>query len=202
MFELSSYSLIVFAHVASAMTLVGHSLGSPLVHAMIRDARSLPALRAWLDFARQSARWNPAAALVLLGSGVYLGSAGWWSQAWFHVAVAAWVVNLLLAALVVKRSAAALGMAAARAGDGPVPDDVDRLRRLPGWAAAARTMLANDLAILYVMIGKPSLVESLAVMAMANAVLLGLSLVRTRIGAANVSPWAVPDRDALQRPAR
>lgn len=167
MFQFSPYAFMVFVHVASAVALVGQSLGAPLIHARVRGARTLAELRLWLDFARQSARWNPPAALVLLGSGLYLGSAGWWRQPWFQVAVAAWLLNTLLAARLVKPAAAALGAAAARAGDGPVPDDMDALRRRKAWAAA-RVMLANDLAILYVMIDKPSLIQTLVIVALAN----------------------------------
>jgi hypothetical protein len=45
---------------------------------------------------RRRSRANPAAAFILLGTGVYLGSAGWWTQAWFHVSLAAWLANSLL----------------------------------------------------------------------------------------------------------
>jgi len=178
MMTLSLYSVLVFVHVASAMVLVGHSLGAPLVQVMMREARTLPALRAWLEFARRSARWNPPAALVLLFSGVYLGaSTGWWRQGWFLVALAAWIVNAALAARVLKPAAAALGQAAALAGDGPVPDSLDRLRNGARWSAA-RVMLANDLVILYVMIDKPSTAGCVLLVGLAQLSLAAVALAR------------------------
>lgn len=181
MFE--PYSLVLFVHVLSAIALVGHSIGAPLERAAIREAATLGDLRRWIAFAGRSGRWNPVVALVLLATGVYLGSIGWWEQAWFHVSLAGWFANVFLAGFVVKRAADATMAAALKAGEGPVPPHVDGLRRSSAWALATQSLLANDLAMLFIMMNKPGLLGSLAVAAVANAVLLAPSLLRARAGA-------------------
>ena len=172
-----AYSLVLFAHVVAAVALVGHSLASPVIRALLREADTLADLRRSVAFEQRISRFNPGVALVLLVSGIYLGSAGWWSQGWFYLSIGAWVVNALLAGLVVKAAGTELLSAAVAAGEGPVPPKVDALRRSPRLALAAQVMLANDIALLFVMMNKPTLLESLAVFAAANAVLVGLALV-------------------------
>ncbi len=180
MFE--PYSLVLYVHVLSAIALVGHSIGAPLERAAIREAATLGDLRRWIAFAGRSARWNPAVALVLLASGIYLGSAGWWEQAWFHVSLAGWFVNVFLAAFAVGRTAGATMAAAVKAGEGPVPPQVDALRHSNAWALGMQSLLANDLAVLFIMMNKPGLLGSLAAVAVANVVFLAPSLVKARTG--------------------
>jgi hypothetical protein len=115
-----------------------------------------------------------------LGTGLFLGSSGWWSQAWFWVALASWLANSALAAAVIQRLGRALGRATAAAGEGPVTGEIDRLRRSPAWDVAGDAMLANDLAILYVMLDKPGLAGALALLAAAQLALAGARLVRAR----------------------
>jgi uncharacterized membrane protein len=173
MFEFSTYNLVLFLHIASATALVGHTLGVPLVIRAIRDARSLDTLRGWLDFARTSARFNLALAMVLLASGLHLGrQAGWLTEGWVIVSVASWVINSILAVRVVERTGKALSVAAGGVGDGPIPPEVEALRGSRGWALGAEVMLASDLAILYLMVAKPSLVESLVVPGALNAIVV------------------------------
>ncbi|MFO7691934.1 MAG: hypothetical protein R6V57_02495 [Vicinamibacterales bacterium] len=180
MFDLSLYSVVLLVHIASAIVLVSSALFAPLTRHAVLRAPTLDRLRDWLDFLRRSGRANPPAAMLLLGSGVYLGSAGWWSQPWFYVALGAWAANLLLATRAVKPSAIALARAAASAGDGPVGPDVDRLRRSRRWELGEGIMRGNDVAMLYVMFVKPSAAESLLVVALAGLACIGAEWVLAR----------------------
>lgn len=191
--ELSIYTLVLFAHLMSAIVLMGSGLVAPLAHRFVREARTLADLRRWLDFGRRSSKWNPIAALVLLGSGIYLGSIGWWAQPWFYVAIGAWVLNAALAGGVVGRTASVLDQAAARAGDGPVPPSVDALRRSRGWEAAHGAMLGSDVAILYVMMAKPGLTGSVGLVIVAIALALGVSWLRGKKGTVTFSDRRVLD---------
>jgi hypothetical protein len=175
MFE--GYSLVLFVHVLAAFALVGHSLGSPLTRAVLREAESLAEVRRVVAFERRASKLNPVVALVLLASGIALGSAGWWVQEWFYVAIAGWLANGLLAGRVLKPSLGAL-MSAAASGEGPVPPHVDALRRSAKLAVVAQVMLANDLALLFIMMNKPSLAWSLAAFGAANLALVGTTLAR------------------------
>lgn len=178
MFEV--YSLVLFVHVVAAVALVGHSLGSPITRAALREVDTVGDVRRIVAFERRVSRWNPAIALVLLGSGLYLGSAGWWTQGWFYLSVAGWVVNAFLAGRVVGPWAEALMSAAAAAGEGRVPAGVDALRRSRRLAVAAQVMLANDIALLFIMMNKPSLLASAGVFAVVNAALVALAFVPRR----------------------
>ena len=180
MFDLSVYSIVLLVHIASGILLVSSALFAPLTRHAILRAPALDRLRDSLDFLRRSARANPAAAMALLATGLYLGSAGWWHQPWFFVALAAWIANLLLATFAVKPSVIALARAAAGAGNGPIGPDVDRLRRSRRWDVAEGLMRGNDLAMLYVMFVKPSAAESLLVVAAAGLACLGIEWVLTR----------------------
>ena len=181
MVNLSAYSIAILLHLAAATFLVGGSVFSLHVRRAILEASSVGALRAWLGFARRSSAANPIAALVLLGTGLYLGSRGWWAHPWFHVALAAWLVNAMLAGRVLKPASMAMGAAMAGApADAPVDGQVDMLRRSPGWRVAGALMLASDMAMLFLMVQKPSLVESLAVVLGAVTIGGGFALVRAR----------------------
>ncbi len=172
---LEPYSLVLFLHVVSAVALVGHSIGAPLERAAIRQAATLGELKRWMVFAGRSARWNPLVALVLLASGVYLGTVGWWTQPWFLVALGAWFASSFIAGFLVKRTAGLTMEAAMKAGEGSVPPHVDALRRSAAWTFGAQSLLANDLAMLYIMMNKPGLVGSLAAVAVANIACLAPS---------------------------
>ena len=170
MFE--TYPIVLLVHVAAAVVLVGHATLVPVTRAALRKAGTLAVLKGILAYEHQASRWNPAVALVLLASGLYLGSAGWWTFGWFYVSVAGWMANMCLAVAVVKPGFKALTAAAAAAGEGDVPAHVDALRRLSRLAVGLQVMLANDLALLFTMMVKPSALGAVAALAIVNAVLL------------------------------
>ena len=155
------YTLVLYAHLLSAALLMGATIASRFARAAVLQARDTSALRGALDVARRISQSNPALALVLLASGAWLGSVGYWRSPWFWVAALAWFVNLLLAIKVVVPAAQRAGAAAAQAADGIVPAELDALRREPAAAAAHDAMIGLDLAILAVMIAKPALLEAI-----------------------------------------
>ena len=174
------YSLVLFVHVVAAVALVGHSLTTPISRAVLREARTVRDVGRLAAFEHRLSRWNPAIALVLLASGVYLGSAGWWWQGWFYVSIAAWLVNSALAARIVGPGVAALAAAADAAGDGPVPPGVDALRRSTRLAVASQVMLGADIAILFIMMNKPTTLGSLAILGAVTAALVALAFLPRR----------------------
>jgi hypothetical protein len=180
MFDVSLDTAILLAHVLAGVLLVGSSIFSTFIRRAIVTAPSVESLLLWLDFGRRATAANPLIALVLLASGLYLGSTGWWSQGWFYVAAGSWVVNAALAGLVLKPSAMALAQAAARVGHGPIRPDLDARRRSRAWELAAQTMRATDLGMLYVMYMKPSVLESLLVIGAVFAANLGWQALRER----------------------
>ncbi len=178
--ELSIYPVLLFIHVLSAIVLMGSTLFAPLARGFVLGARTAADLRASLDLSRRAAKWNPLSAFVLLASGIYLGSWGWWSQPWFYVAIAAWVADSALAVAVLQRSEQAMAALAGRAADGLIAPEVDAMRRSRKWGLTHAAMFAGDLAILFVMFVKPPLAGSIGLLIVANVVLLGAVAVRQR----------------------
>ncbi len=163
------YTLILFLHVAAGLVLVGASLLTPLINRAIENTESVAALRSLLSLDQQAAAANPVAALVLLGSGIYLGTGGWFHAGWFYVSLALWVVNGVLAVVIVRRAAMRLAKSAIASGSGgAIPAEVAEMRRSRARTMAESVMAANDVAILYVMIGKPDVLQSCLVVIIAN----------------------------------
>lgn len=188
--EFSIYSSILFIHVISAVVLAGSTLYAPLARGLVRSAESVEDLKRSLDLARRATKWNPLVAFVLLGSGIYLGSWGWWTQAWFFVAAGAWVANSALAVAGITRLEEAMARMVDEARKGPIPVEVDALRHSRTLNLAHGAMLANDIAMFYVMYSKPALSGSLAILALAHAVALAVTFAR--------SPASVRGRAAEQ----
>src|SRR5690606_28979677 len=140
----------------------------------------LPTLRGILQLARRLASLNPLAAAVVLGTGVYLGSLGWWKAPWFHVGLVVFLVSSTVAATVIKPFAMKLG-AAMNGSAGAMTPDLDSLRWSLRWDLAADALLANDLALLFLMLAKPPLAESIGAVSLLNVVLLAHRLIRRRI---------------------
>ena len=155
-------TLLLTAHIACAVSLVGNTLAARQARGGVRTASDLAGLRGALDVLRRGAQANPALALVVLATGVLLARHGLWQLPWFWVAVGLWLANLVLAVGVVVPAAKRLGAAAAQAGDGPVPEAVDRLRTAAGPATAQDLMIGLDLGMLAMMVAKPGLGAALA----------------------------------------
>jgi hypothetical protein len=195
-FNLSLYALALLVHVVGGCMLIGSTLSTPLIRRSILAAPTLGLVRTWLDFARRAGRLNPAAAFAVLGTGIYLGSAGFWTQGWFWVALAAWLANTLLAVLVVDRTASALA-AAAGSREGAIDAPVDAIRRSRAWELAEPVMRANDLGMLYVMFVKPSAIECVLVLAGAIALSIGADRRASRaLKASAAAPLPAPAADA------
>lgn len=188
MFSVSLYTVALVLHVAGGSVLIGLVVIGPLVRRSIRAAETLATLRQWLDFMGRAEKMALPSALVLLLTGVYLGSFGWWTQPWFYVASVAWAANSALATLVMRPSAERLHENIANR-DGAVDAPADALRRSRPWDLALQLARANDVSMLYVMFAKPGLVECLIVIG-------GAALISIAIGA-----WQTADRRLTSVPA-
>jgi uncharacterized membrane protein len=175
---MNSYMLMVFVHVAAAVMLLGGSvLGSPHVRASVRRATHTRELRAYLAMGQPLLVLEPVAALLVLASGVFLASvANFWTLAWVQVATVFWLVNAVVAGALVKPAIGRLAAAAAEAGDGPVGEHLEVLRRSSRWSFGGDLLMANDTAMLFLMVFKPGLTGSLLAVATANGVTLAFRI--------------------------
>ena len=198
---MSAYTLVVFLHIAAAVLLLATSIvGEPLVRAAVRRATGVHELRAYLRIGRPMARLSPLAAILVLITGLYLTSQGrFWALGWVQAAIGFWVVNSVLAAVVIRRAvdavAAAAGPSVAAGADaagariappgvpGPgvavettgavVGARLDAARWASPWSWGLDALAANDAVTLAIMTLKPSLGGSLLLFLLANAGVAG-----------------------------
>jgi len=161
------YEVMVFVHVAAAVTLLSVSVvASPAVRGSVRRAGTTQEMRAYLAIGGPLLILEPTSALVVLASGIYLTSvANFWAQGWVQAAIAFWIVNAVVAGVVVKPVIGHVVAAAATAIDGPVDQHLDTFRRSSRWSVGGDVLMANDIAMLYVMTMKPDLAGSLLAVA-------------------------------------
>ena len=172
-------SSILFLHVLSAVTLVATSLLAPVMRAAILGAESLSALRRWAGYARTSARAGVVAGGVVLASGVYLAR-GRWSEAWLVAAALLFGVNTVLVLGIVDAAGVRLArLSVARVVDRGCPS-VDRLRQSRRSERAGDAVLANDVALLFLMVVQPKLTLTLAAIALSIASALAAGALRRR----------------------
>jgi uncharacterized membrane protein len=177
----TAYTLVVFVHIAAAVTLLaGSVVGSPMVRAAARRATTTTEIRAYLRLGRSLLVLEPASALLVLASGVYLTPLWGWSSGWIQVALGLWIVNAVVAATLVHPAQRRLSQAAA-SGDEPVSPQLDALRSSPGWLIGGDVLMANDAAVLYLMVAKPGLAVCLATVAGANVLVLSAPFVFGRL---------------------
>lgn len=174
--NVSVRDFVLFIHIAAAAVLVGSSAMTPFFGRKIGAAATRAELLGWLSSLRLLTRANPFVALVLLLSGIYLGSAGWWTQGWFAVSVAAWILSAGLAGGVIKPAMMRMGMMAGADPAAPIDGALDQLRHARGWHVAEAMLLASDAAILWIMIAKPDLAPSIAILAVTMALFAGSAL--------------------------
>ncbi len=155
---MSTYQVIVFVHVVAAVVLMGGSIGAaPSIASLVRHATTVGEIRRALHHSRRLAPVSPVAAMVLLASGLYLAEAGnWWRWGWVWVSVALWVTNLVLATRVVRPSLVRLGGLIEGSTSETINGDVEAARRSRGRTRSEDLILAGDLAVLFLMIAKPS----------------------------------------------
>lgn len=171
---MSTYAIVLFLHVLSATTLLGGGMvAATLFRVGARRARTYDGLRTVLAVGSPLRVINPAVALVLLASGVYLASLlHWWSLGWVRIAVALWIVNLVVAARVVGPHVGRLAREIVGL-EGPVSGAADRIRWSTRWTIGSSVMTTNDAAVLMLMLLKPSFALALEILAVAHAVHLG-----------------------------
>ena len=174
------YELTVFLHVAAAVALLSSSvIASPAVRAAIRRARTTQELRAYLAIGRPLLVVEPASAIVILATGVYLTSvASFWALGWVEVSLLAWLVNSIVAATMVKPVMSRIAAAAATSADVEVGQHLHALRWSDRWSIGSDVLLANDAATLFLMTVKPELAGALVVVVGANLLVGGVRAAR------------------------
>jgi uncharacterized membrane protein len=191
------YDTVLFVHIVAAVVLVGGSLvATPAIRSAARRAGSVDELRLWLRFGRPFKTIDPVSSLTLVASGAYLATAGnWWAHAWVQAALALWVFNTVIAAGLQNPAIERLATAALETPAGPVTAELDALRSSRRWSATANILLANDLAVLYLMVSKAGYTAAIVTVAVAQAAVHGTALALARgrrVQSAPATPTSAP----------
>jgi hypothetical protein len=176
------YDFALFLHLLGVTTLVialSYSLGG-FFRAL--RAQSVGAIRSALGFVPITERLIGPAMLLILASGLYMvGKLHWgWDTGWVDVAIAVFVLMAVLGTAVEGKRIGALLERVEELDDGPVPAEVEAMRRDPVLTHVAFFGAFQIAAFLYLMSNKPSLGGSLLTVAVAGVLSLPLARMTTR----------------------
>lgn len=184
---MDSYGLVLFLHLCALLGAIGTAALLHFAEARMRAAETIAAIRGWARLIEKGAKVFPLALLVLLGTGAYLVDRRWtWSAGWVEAGLAGVVVLFVVGAGVVGSRSRALRRELRVAPAGALPPRVEYLaREHVGWIASwTNTGLA--LGIVCVMTTKPSLLGSLAALAVGAGLGAVVAFRLRRIGGSRV----------------
>jgi hypothetical protein len=161
-FTESTYSWTVLLHVTAALLLIGISIVQFHLTQAIRATSSASDLRTLVSLSGRASRAGPPFAIAALSTGVRLGSYGWWAQSWFHVAIGLWFVQAVLSTKVLRAHVRKLA-AALKPSDVVMTPESDAICRSSAWLVGGAVMHGNDFTMVFLMVIKPPLLESLGV---------------------------------------
>lgn len=169
-----AYTLALYLHLCALFAAFAASALAHFGEGRLARARDAADMAEWLRFVRGVSVTFPIAMLVLIASGAYMArtaSIGW-TSGWLVASLVGVGVLMLNGPLVIGARMRRLERALAGAGPaGRVPPGSDPVMRCAAWA---NTGLA--LGIAYLMVARPSLAVSVAVLAV--ALLLGVAVAR------------------------
>lgn len=171
---MNGYTLVLFVHIASDITLFTAIGAQVLTLHLLRQANSVAQVRILLGMMPLSNRIGVGGALLTIGSGLYLSFSVWGLPDWILVALASLILFLppLVAGIIEPRTHA-LVKQVYKVPEGPLPPSLHAQIRDPLLRTALYTDLAVVLGIVFLMTTKPPLPASIATMVV--ALLLGLS---------------------------
>lgn len=166
---MQAYSIVLFVHLLSMLLAAGAAALSFFAALQLRGAASGPDVVRWGRLAKAVAPCFPIATLLLAGTGAYLTQTRWhWTSPWIDAGLAGLVLLFVCGSRVEASRARALAREVRRSGMSPRARAL--LRDPVAWSAKTTTV-ALTVAIVFVMVVKPSGLGS--ALAIVLAVLLG-----------------------------
>jgi hypothetical protein len=178
---LDTYNAVLYIHLLALF--IGIGAGSVLLACLLqlRAARTVEQAAPWGIMAGKVGKLFPVAILGLFGTGAYMTSHSWtWSTRWIDVAIAALVVLTIQGAGIAERTGHKLGEALQANGPGPLGPEARRMTLHPGLWVVEFSNLGIVFGVVWNMIHRPGLGESLAAVLVGYAVGAVLALLITR----------------------
>lgn len=196
------YDVALFLHLVGVVILVislSYTLGG-LFRA--QRATTVGGIRSSLGFLPVAEKLIPVGMLLILGFGLYMvGDGHWgWGTGWVDVAIAIFLLMSVLGPAVESQRTGKLHAAVENLPDGPVPPEVDALRRDPVLTHVALFGAWQVVGFLYLMTNKPGWGGAIATAVIAAAISVPLARLALRPPA--IDPTVGPAEAAVSpRPA-
>ncbi|MGH9771576.1 MAG: hypothetical protein ACRD4Q_07745 [Candidatus Acidiferrales bacterium] len=165
---MSAYGFVLFIHFCALIAAFAASALTHFAESRMSAAPTVADVRNWAGLTERVAMAFPIAIVVLVGSGIYMVQAAWpWNAGWIDASLAGVFVLVINGPLIIGSRHRWIMRSLAVTGDGPVNPELARLVRDPLMRSAswANTILA--LGIVLVMVIKPSLAASIAILVVA-----------------------------------
>jgi hypothetical protein len=178
---LDTYHVVLYIHLLALF--VGIGAGSVLLACLLqlRAARTVEQAAPWGMMAGKVGKLFPVAILGLFATGAYMTSHIWtWSTRWIDVGIAALVVLTIQGAGIAERTGHKLGAALQANGPGPLGPEARRMTLHPGLWVVEFSNLGIVFGVVWNMVQKPGLGESIAAVLVGYAVGAVLALLITR----------------------
>lgn len=191
------YDIALFVHILGVVLLVGAVTTNLLATLRAQRAATVAEIASLTSVTRKIDLVIGPAMLLILGPAIYMVARGGddgsirWTSGWVDVALVVFLVMAVLGPTVESAHAKRLLSLATSLPDGPVPPELDAVRRAPAATYVTLFGVSQIVAFLYLMTNKPALagaITACVVAALVSAVLAAGRLrsleASTRSGAA------------------
>ncbi len=191
-----SYSLVLFAHLLTAITLFNGLVISHAALGRLRGAQRVEQVRDWLRTLGGMSYVFPVSGLLLMLTGFYMAHAAFrWNDGWVIVAIIGLVSVFVLGGTANRAGFARLGAALAGVPNGPVSPALHAAACMPSVWLSLYLMTGTVTGILLIMVTKPAAVISAAIVVV-GALTGGLvALPRVRAARADAAGPALASRE-------
>jgi|SRR6266567_7282573 len=178
---MSIYNIVLFLHVSGA---IGYFIGIGtwlFGLATFRRAQRVEQVRVIANLVGLSGPLFAISVLLILVTGLYMALTAWGLRTgWIDVALTSLILMAPLGTALIEPRRRAIDWLASEAPDGPLPESLERRTHDPVLGTALQTLAALLLGIVFLMTTKPSLTDSLIVIAVALALGLASGLLIAR----------------------
>lgn len=178
------YEVALFIHLLGVAMLVGAVTTTIVATLRAQSVATVQEVRLVTAVTKKIDLVIGPAMLLILGAGLFMVARGnrdegiSWTAGWVDVALVIFLVMAVLGPTVEAGHAKRLLAATVECPDGPVPAELDRLRRNATAVYVSFFGASQILAFLYLMTNKPGLLGSVVACALAAAVSLAVSAAR------------------------
>ncbi len=191
-----SYSLVLFVHLLTAITLFNGLVLSHAALARLRRAERVEQVRDWLRALASMAFVFPVSGVLLLLTGFYMARQAFrWNDGWVIVAIVGLVSVFVLGGTANRAGFARLGATLAGMPNGPVTPALHAAACMPSVWLSLYLMTGTVTGILLIMVTKPAAAVS-AALVITGALIGGLvALPQARAARADAARPALASRE-------